>query len=363
MKKKIFAIILVVSVLLGACAPQSAAEPTAEPTPVPETEQEQVDLGTIKVGYIPILGFVPFFVAQERGYFADEGLEVELQTFRTGDDMIAPLGLGQLDVGGGETGPALFNAIDQDLDVQVVGALAAQPEGRGAVPLLVRRDLLESGEVQDVSDLAGRKIALNVERGMAEYLLAKALESAGLTVDDVEMVTIPFPEVPQALANAAVDAAILPHPLASVALRPGEDDAPPIAGVLIEGDQITEYPQNGVLYYGQRLLEPENHDVGVRFMVAFLRAARDVQGDDWRSNDEIVNAILEYTTVPEPAVRNGVAYYFDPNGEINVSSSKDIQDYHFGRAYTDMEDPLTWDQIFVGSFVEEAVAELGTYEE
>ncbi|UCG24015.1 MAG: ABC transporter substrate-binding protein [Chloroflexota bacterium] len=364
------AILLMLSLLAVACGGQDEATPTPEPSAeepeeaaepaeeveeeaeAPEEEAAALELDTIKVGYIPILGFAPYFVAQERGYFEDQGLNVEMELFRSGDPMIAPLSQGQLDVGGGETGPALFNAVNRDLDVRVVGALAAQPEGYGAVPLLVRTELSESGEVTTPGDLAGRKVAVNIERGTAEYLLAKALEKDGLSLGDVELVSIPFPEIPAALANAAVDAAILPHPLAGRAL--GEGDAV----VLLNGDQIVDNPQNGVIYFGQKLLDPANRETAVRFLVAYLMAARELQGDAFRSEDDIVNAIVEWTSVPEPAVRNGVAYYFDPAGAINTASTEDFQAYHVGNGYTEYSEPMPLDAIIVSDFLDEALARL-----
>ncbi len=348
-KKLIFGLnlLMALSLILSACG---AA--TEEPPEVP-------DLGTINVGYLPIIAFTPLFVAQEKGYFAEQGLTVEMQSFRTGDDMIAPLSLGQLDVGGGETGPALFNAINQDLDVRVVSANARQTEGHGAVPLVVRTELLSSGQVSSVADLAGLKVAVNVERGMAEYLLSKALEQGGLALEDVEVITIPFPEMPQALANAAVDAAILPHPLASAALRPGEGGEPPIGGVLIEGDKIADGPQNGVTYYGARFLDPANREVAVRFMMALLKAGREMVGEEWRQDDVIIQAILSFTTVPEPAARNAIVYFFDPNGEIFRPSTEDIQAYHVGRGYTEFDTPLPLDQVIDDSFLQEALDRLG----
>lgn len=362
-KHLLLPVLLVSLMLVAACGGQEEAAPTLAPTEEPEEVVKQVEqaedpqeeapaaeLTTLKVGYIPILGFAPYFVAQEKGYFEEQGLDVEMELFRSGDPMIAPLSQGQLDVGGGETGPALFNAVNLGLDVRVVGALAAQPEGYGAVPLLVRTELFDSGEVTTPADLAGRKVAVNIERGTAEYLLAKALAQGGLSLDDIELVSIPFPEMPAALANAAVDAAILPHPLAGRAL--GEGDAT----VLVGGDQIVDNPQNGVIYFGQRLLDPENRELAIGFLVAYLKAARDLQGDAFRSNDEIVNAIVEWTGVPEPAVRNGVAYYFDPDGAINTDSTADFQAYHVGNGYTEFDEPLSLDQVIFSEFLEEALA-------
>jgi NitT/TauT family transport system substrate-binding protein len=86
-------------------------------------------------------------VAQEKGYFEEQGLNIEFEFFRTGDSMGAPLSLRQLDVGVGKTGPALFNAINMGLDVGVFAGLAQQMNGIGGAPLLVRTDLFESGVV------------------------------------------------------------------------------------------------------------------------------------------------------------------------------------------------------------------------
>jgi NitT/TauT family transport system substrate-binding protein len=306
-----------------------------------------VAVGLDELAYAKVLADVALF--------AEQGLDVKLQSFRSGGPMIGPLSAGQLDVGGGEAGPALFNAIAQGLDVVVVGALAAQPPGFGAVPFLVRSDLFESGEITEPADLAGRKVAVNIERGTAEYLAAEVLAKAGLTVDDVELISIPFPEMPAALANAAVDAAILPHPLAGRALGEGS------AVALFEGDEIVDTPQNGVLYFGRRLLEAENREVAVRFLAAYLKAARELQGDGWRS-DENVAIINTYTNVPEPAIKGGVAYFFDPNGAINEASLETIQAYHVGRGYTELAEPLPLAQIVDGTFLGEALSRVGLYD-
>lgn len=313
------------------------------------------DIGTISIGYIPSLGYAPFFVADQKGYFEEQGLDVALESFRGGSAMLAPLSTGQLDIGGGGAGPGLLNAVNQGLDIKVVGSLASQPEGYGAVPLLVRSDLMESGEVSGPADLAGRKVAVNIERDMAEYLLAKALEQGDLSIDDIELVALPFPEMQQAFANEAIEAAILPHPLASRAI--GEGDAQ----VLIDGDEITDWPQNGLLYFGQRMLKPENKEAAVRFLVAYLEASRDLQGDGWQEEDNVA-AINAITNVPVPAIRNGVAYYFEPNAWINRDSVADFQAYQFDRGYTDLTEMLPLDQMIIDSYLEEALSRMGEVE-
>ena len=87
-------------------------------------------------------------------------------------------------------------------------------------------------------------------------------------------------------------------------------------------------------------------------------AARELQGDAFRGDDDIVDAIVEWTSVPEPAVRNGVAYYFDPNGDINTTSMEDFQAYHVGNGYTEYGEPMPLDEIIVSEYLDEALARL-----
>lgn len=347
MTRRLLAVLMVSAFVAAACG-NDGDDPTEG-----AAGGEIPDLGTIQVGYIPILGFAPYFVAREKGYFDEVGLDVELQQFVSGDPMIAPLSLGQLDVGGGEFGPAMMNAVNQDLDVRIVGALASQPEGLGAVPLLKSASV--SDEIQSVADLEGRTVAVNVEMGMAEYLLNKALESDGLSIDDVNLTNIPFPEMPGALARNAVDAAVLPHPLAARAIGDGS------AEVLLEGDQITDNPQNGSIYFGQRLLEEENREVGIRFLEAYLKAARDLFGEGWTAQENVA-AIHTWTEVPVPAIQNGTPYFFEPDGVLNEASLEDIGAYHVGRGYTEFDEPLALEEVVTTEFLDEAIARAGQFE-
>jgi NitT/TauT family transport system substrate-binding protein len=345
MNKKIQLIILVlsISVLITSCGGS-----------VP-SEEELPDFGTINIGYIPLLAYAPFFIGAEKGYFEEQGLQVELQSFNSGSFMVPVLSTGDLDVGAGENGTALFNAIDQDLDIRVVSGMLSQPQGYAFVPFLVRKDLFDSGEITSPADLKGKKVAVNVERGNGEYTLVAVLERGGLTLDDVEIVTLPFPEMPPAFTNQAIDAAVLPYPLAGQAVGNG------LAAILLDGDEIFDNPQTAVLYYGQRLLKPENHEVGVRFMMAYLNAVRDLQGDGW-FNDENVAIISQYTNVPAPAIKS-MAIYFGPNGEINESYIEKIMNYYIDQGYTEFSEPLSLSRILDLSFLEAALSRIGEFGE
>ena len=105
--KRVFGLLLCLTLLLSACQPINPSN-TAAPAPATESDGALPDLGTLQIAYVPILSFTPLFVAAEKGYFAEQGLQVELQRVRTVDEMLAPLGTGQLDISlmGATTGHA-----------------------------------------------------------------------------------------------------------------------------------------------------------------------------------------------------------------------------------------------------------------
>ena len=340
-----FAIMLLaLTSLLQGCAPASnqPTEPAAQ-------------LVRLQVGYIPLLGYSPIYLALEKGYFAEEGLEVELQAFNSGANMIAPLSTGQLDVGNGEGGTAFFNAIHQELDIMAVASLASMPPGYGANPILVRKDLYDSGEITEVADLKGRKIVVNVQRGIAEYLIAELLAKAGLTVDDVELVAIPFPDVPAAFANRAIDAGLVSYPAAGKAIKDGS------AVVLVKGDEITDSPQVTLVYFGQRLLDPANRDLAVRYLKAYLRAARELDGQDWKTEENLA-IINKFTEVPIPVIEGSVMPHFDPNGDLNLDSLGKTQDYLVSRGYTEYDTQMDLGKVVDFSYTQEAIKQLGKIE-
>lgn len=315
------------------------------------------DLGTIKVGYIPTSGYSPLFLGVEKGYFEDRGLKVELERFDSGSKMIAPLSAGQLDVGAGEPGTALFNSRHQGLDVMVVCGMSSQAPGYGGVPIIVRKDLYDSGELDEIVELKGRKVALNILHGMGEYLIAKALEKEGLTIDDVELVTIAFPDTPAALANGAVDASTLPQLIAEKAIEDG------IAVELIRGDQIAGEIQSTVMYFGKRFLDPANREIAIRFLEIWLKGMRELYDEEW-SNPENLAIISKYTNLPPETIKNSAPKqsYYNPNCDYNSESLEDIQDYYISRGYTEYREALPLSEIVDDSFRKEVIDRIGVYQ-
>jgi NitT/TauT family transport system substrate-binding protein len=317
---------------------------------------EMPDLGTIKVGYVPTTGYAPLYIAIGKGYFEEQGLNVEVERFVSASRMVAPLSTGQLDVGAGNIGTAMFNGANQGLDLMAVCNNVMAMPGENGFPFYIRADLYESGEVTEPADLKGRKIGLNIERGIVEYAIAKILAAGGLTVDDVELVPIPFGDMPVAFANAALDAAMMPGTIGAVVVREGE------AVVLPEYDEISGTFQITVVYFGKRFLEPENREVAVRFLEIWLKVRRELTESNW-SNEEDLAIISEYVNLPPKVIQNETRSYADPNCEFFYDSMADIQDYYLSRGYVEYTEPLPFSEFVDETFKDEALKRIGVYEQ
>ena len=139
----------------------------------------------------------PIIVAEEKGYFADEGLAVEIVAPADPADPPKLVAAGRADLAIAYQ-PQLHIQIHQGLPLVRVGTLVATPLNC----LLVLAD----GPIQSIADLAGRKVGFSVA-GVEEVLLSAILRPHGLGMDDIELVNVNFALSP-ALMSGQVDAVI-----------------------------------------------------------------------------------------------------------------------------------------------------------
>jgi NitT/TauT family transport system substrate-binding protein len=332
---------------------QPVATTPVQPDEASSGQESLPDLGTIRIGHLPILSHGLFAVAQEKGYFAEQGLTVDLVPFQNGGAMVASLSIGDLDLGAGEMATGLFNAINQGLDIRLGGAYLAVTSEEDALYMFARKDLYESGEITSLADAAGRKIAVNAQRGLAEFLVNNALSSYGLTVDDVEMIVLPFPEIPGALANGAVDIAYITDPLTQRIRQDGS------GVVLVSGNQISGNRQLGSLMLGRRLLEPANEEITIRLITAIYKAVRqDLDIVAYTDAPDVVEILMGFTSLPQAAIEASRPFRAEPSGQLSEEDALGYQSYYLERGYVDYTEPLAFEQFYEGRFVEEAIRRL-----
>jgi NitT/TauT family transport system substrate-binding protein len=300
-----------------------------------------------------------FYIADKKGYFKEEGLSVTFTPFNSAAKMVAPLGAGQLDIGGGSPSAGLYNAVERGIDIKIVADKGSTPPGYGFQPLLVRKDLITSGRYKTLKDLKGMKIAGSAPGSASTSTLNEALKSAGLKTADVERVFMAFPQHVAALQNKAVDAALTTEPSATRAVQSG-------AAVRVMGDDVI-YPnhQLAVVLYSAAFIK-DQPEAARHFMRAYLKAARDYNdalkdGKIAGRNAEGIIAILtEYTHIKDPAVYRAITPQgTNPNGHVNEVSLKN--DLAFFKEEGQVKGKVSVEQVVDMSFVEAALKDLGPY--
>lgn len=340
--------VLVTAALLTACGDDSSAAGTS------------CEGSEVTVGITNSSSDAPLYIADKKGYFNDQGLSVKLQPFDSAAKMIAPLGSGQLDVGAGAPSAGFYNAVGRDLPIHIVADKGSMPENYGYMPLLVRKDLVDSGKVDDIADLKGRKIAEPAQATATSSTLSTMLGSAGLTYNDVKHEYIGFSEHVTAFQNGAIDAALTTEPSATVAEERG------LVTRLATPPDFYDQQQLAVLLYSGTFAEEEKA-VGTCFMTAYLRGARDyvsafengklVQG---KRGDEVVDIVTEAVGLKPDLYRKIVPNYVDPDGKVNVESLK--KDYAFFKEQGLLQSDVDVSGIVDPSFAKAAVGKLGEYQ-
>ncbi len=334
------------------CEPVARPEPEAIRTVTPlAAAPSGGKLEKIEVGYVPITVVAPIYVARELGYFAEEGLDVELQAFPGGSDLVILTASGQLDASFAGAGPPLFNGVAQGLPVKIIapGHTEGDPV---ATPLMIAKSACEDGSITSVADLAGKKVSINA-RGSIEYLLDTALATGGLTIDDIDLQILPFPDAIAGLQTGAVDAALISEPLATKA----EQD-----GIAIR--LVPDYPLRGMqptAIIGNETWLADHPDQAQGFVTAYMRASRLLAGGGL--NDPAIQAIIEqYTGVPAALVSASVLPIFSSDGRIDLDGLATLQTFLRARDQLEYDADIDPASLVDERFVAAAMASIGSTE-
>src|SRR6266550_5317818 len=149
---------------------------------------------TVKLGDLPAISNAGIYIAIEKGFFQEHGVAVDIERFASAGKMTAPLATGQIDVSVGSPSAGLFNSIAAGMDFKIVADKGQARPGYNFTPLVVRKDLVDSGRVKSIKDLKGLKIASGAKGINFDYMLAKMLEHGGIGFDAVEVVYLGYPE-------------------------------------------------------------------------------------------------------------------------------------------------------------------------
>lgn len=349
--------------IAGAASPVRAAQ-IGSPTPITcEIQSGQVgeivasspvaasevpgELATVKMGFVPVSVFAPVFIAKEKGYFAEEGIDLQLEPFPGGSNAVVLVASGDLDLGIGGAGPAFWNGSEQGLPITVI-APGHQEDNPVATPLMISREKCESGEITSVSELKGKKVAVNAP-GATEYWLDQALSTGGLTIDDVDLQYLAFPDAVAALASGAVDAAMVGEPLATKAEQDG-----------FAVRLATDFPILGVqptLVFANDGWLADHPEQAEAFVTGYLRAAIEMSDGGW-SDSTNLSIIEEYTGVPVDLVSASIKPVYAVDGIVNIEGLSGLQSFFRERGQLEYAADLDPATLVDQQFVFTALAEL-----
>jgi len=296
-----------------------------------------------------------FYIANEKGYFDDYNIEVEFVSFANSDDMLPALASGEVDIAGGISSAAFFNAIAQGIDVKIIADKGHNAKGRSYFTFVIGAD--NQDEIKDYSDLKGKRVAVSGEHGVDDYIYQLMLEHAGLAKDEVEFVLMPdFGTMLAAIENGSIDAALNIEPLITQGVSQGIHAR--------FGDATDFAPEAQIaMVLGAPEFMNDEQDVSLRFMAAYLKGVRDyndafIKGE---GKDEIINIMTKYTALKDPAVWEDVFVTgLNPDGKMFIGDIRD--QYEMYKKNGAIRGEFKFDEAIDTSITEKAVEIIGEYE-
>lgn len=298
----------------------------------------------VKVAYLPVVSNGPLFIAHEEGYFAHQGISVDFIKFQSASTALPALINGDIAVSGGSLSPSFVNAVINGAHIRIVADKGRNSPGPcNASGIMVRTDLVRSGEVIRASDLKGKKIMASSDQAYRTY---RILSMGNLTTDDVELVNMDFPSGLLALTNGAIDAGDMTEPFVTKAL---EDNV----AVMLFPTEIYSPDYPTPLYYGPELLDT-HPDLGRRFMVAYLEGVRQYNLGKTERNLEILS---NYTNLDKDLLKRSCWLPIDPSGDLPRRPVREYMDWmqQNGKISRTVSD----DQLFDMRYVDYANSILG----
>ncbi|HET6845199.1 MAG TPA: ABC transporter substrate-binding protein [Anaerolineales bacterium] len=341
--------LLVLCLSLWSCAPAPTVAPAVPPvsSPAGAAPTESQKLIHFKVGFANFASNAPIYFALKEGFFKEEGLDVELVTFASANEIYPALIAGQVDAVAWSLAPAIFNAAAQGIHAKFVADKGfASTSACAADAWLASKQALAAG-LSDPSTLKGKTVA--VTRGsISEYALDLMLARGGLTAEDVQFTQITDnPTKVEALRSGTLDAAPLGEPWITYATSQGA------AEVWMRYSDILPNQSVAFVSYGPTVLD-KNPEAGVRFMAGYLRG---IDQFNKGKTDRNIELISEYTKISADDLKAACWNTFAPNGVADVNGLLAYQQWLLDKGL--VEKALPVDQFWTDEFVLEAAKRLG----
>jgi len=273
------------ALLLAGCTSSTpAAEPAADGAPAtgaPEVTE-------IAAGVIPTSDAATIYLAQDLGFFEDEGLTVSMEVMQNAAAIVPGVMNGQIQFGSAALSP-LISAVSEGLPLVAVanGGDVAMDADADQSSLVVTA----ASGITSPDQLDGKVVAVNALQAMGELVARQVIDDAGGDATSVTFVALPFPDMAAAVERGDADAALLVEPFTSGAIAAGlVSIASPFHDVLVPGE-------TSAVYFTSAQFIQEAPNTVAAFTRALDRAAEEAAADPQLIRD----VLIKYGKV-DPAV-------------------------------------------------------------
>ena len=312
---------------------------------------------TTKIRFASVGGITdaPLYLAEDLGLFKRAGLSVELQRMASAPNLMTAVATNQLDVAGISITPGLYSSVAQGMNLRIVGDKQSLSPGISATRLLIRADLSTGTEKGDMAALRGKKIAVSAKASSVYMLLEKLLKKHGMSLSDVSVVELAYPNMLPAFTSRAIDAAISLEPFMSQTLQ---------AKAAAVTSDLTEFvPKEGAtivpIVYSEEFARRK--DAANAFMKVYMQGVR-IYNDAFvkgKDKQRVIEIIARDAKVKPEVVADGFPAGLDPDQIVSEAFLAELQDFFFDQKF--LRAKIDVARIVDHSFAKQAAKELGPY--
>ena len=305
----------------------------------------KTQLETVRVSTRKHFSTAPIFIADEAGFFADEGIRIEFAEAPGRSAQAIPLlERGQIDVLAATVGAALFAAAEKGARLRMVADRGHISSSGCVFNAFVGSSKAFKSDSVTAADLRGKSVSINA--GVtAAWITDLFLESRGLTVDDVRVVALTDVLEPGAMSSGSLDVTHAAEPFLSQLVRDGQRVIG-LASTYAPGAHF------GAIMFGPTLTVT-NRALGERFMRAYLRGVRQYEEGPTPRNVAMLTKRMGFD---ESLLRTACFASINTDGRLDVISLNAFQRWAVKRGYLPRVMPT--ESIIDTTFAHDAAASL-----
>ncbi|MBR0692041.1 ABC transporter substrate-binding protein [Bradyrhizobium lablabi] len=278
------------------------------------------DLLKARIGVLRLSSSAPVFIAQDKGYFRDVGLDVELKFFDAAQPIAVATASGDVDFGITAFTAGLYNLAGKGT-LKVIGGMSREKAGYPLIGYFASKNAYAAG-LKTPKDLAGKRVAVTQVGSSFHYSLGLLADKYGFKLSEVKIVPL------QSLSNAAaalkgetVDAALLPVSTARTLMDSngakllgwvGDETPWQLGAVFASPKTLTHAALVTKLLAALARADREYHDV-------ILAVVKDGVAPIDEKTRPLLDIIAKYTNLPVEQVVGNCAY-IDPDGRLDVKN-------------------------------------------